>query len=76
MQLVFSPQVFEKNTQISVLMKIRPEEDEFLNAGGRTFDEANSPFSDFCKRALKQQDYDSQTVKYSYLFNSPNFLAS
>jgi hypothetical protein len=46
-------QIFEKKTQISNFMKIRPVEAELLHADGRTdrHEEADSPFSQFCERA-------------------------
>jgi hypothetical protein len=48
MKLEFSRQIL-KNTQISNFMKIRPGTEAFNERDGR--DEANSRFSEFCKRA-------------------------
>jgi hypothetical protein len=47
MKLEFSRQVFEKNTQISIFIKIRPVEAELFYGDGRTdrHDEAHSRFS-------------------------------
>ena len=44
---------FSKNTQVSNLIKIRPVGAELFHEDGQTgrHDEANSRFSQFCKRA-------------------------
>jgi hypothetical protein len=50
MKFQFSGQIFEKKKlKISSFMKIRPAEVDLFHADGR--DEANSRFSEFCKRA-------------------------
>jgi hypothetical protein len=48
MKLEFSRQGFEKH--ISNFMKIRPVEAELFHAHGQKYEEANSRFSQFCKR--------------------------
>jgi len=59
MEIEFSPQIFEKKTQMSNCMKIFPVGAELFRADGRTdrqaesdvHDEANSVFSRFCEHA-------------------------
>jgi hypothetical protein len=52
MKLEFCQQLFEKKTQISSFIKIRPVGAELFHADGHTDGhEANSHFSQFCERA-------------------------
>ena len=55
-ELEFSTHTFEKKAQVSSLIKIRPVGAELFHADTRTekYEEANSRFSQFCERALKQ----------------------
>ena len=53
MKREFSRQIFEKNSQISIFMKVLPMGAQLLVADGRTdrHYEVNSRFSEFCERA-------------------------
>jgi len=53
MKLEYSRQIFEKNLQISNFMEIHPVEAELFHADRQTdgHKEANTSFSQFCKRA-------------------------
>ena len=55
MKLEFSRQIFEKKTQISNFIKIRPVGAEVFHAGGTDIhDEANNRFSQFCNSPKNQ----------------------
>jgi hypothetical protein len=57
MKLEFSKQIFEKNSQIKILMKIRPVGAEFFHADSQAgrHAEATWSFSQFCEKHLKVQ---------------------
>jgi len=56
MKLEFSRQIFEKNNQISIFMKIHLVGAELCHADRQTdrYDETNSRFWQFCESALKK----------------------
>ena len=63
-KLKFSRQIFEKKTQISTLIKIRPVEADLFHADGRTdgYDKAKSLFASLRTRLKIVQSFPTLTI--------------